>query len=216
MTRTRSTKTLTARSRIVLATFSGLTVAIVLAVLGGGTYAPLAGWDVLALVYIATVFVGVMHFDGAVTKAHAVSENPGRAIGDLLVTVGSIASLVAVGLLIIHASSSTGSSKAIDISLGLGSVVVSWALLHTSFMLRYARMYYGKPEGGVSFNQSEPPTYMDFAYLAFTLGMTFQVSDTNISSSAIRATVLRHCLLSYLFGTVIIASTINTIVTLSS
>jgi len=216
MAKKQPTETLTARSRLLVATMSGLIVGIELALMGAGTYAPLAGWDVLAIVYITTTFAGVMRFDGAATKAHAGSENPGRAVGDLLVIVGSIASLVAVGLLIIHAGNSSGSAKAIDIFLGLGSVVVSWALVHTSFLLRYARLYYGNPEGGISFNQSEPPTYSDFAYLAFTLGMTFQVSDTNISNSAIRATILRHCLLSYLFGTVIIATTINTIVTLSS
>ena len=39
--------------------------------------------------------------------------------------------------------------------------------------------------------------------------MTFQVSDTNIQNGQIRATALRHMWLSYLFGTVIIATTIN-------
>jgi uncharacterized membrane protein len=61
----------------------------------------------------------------------------------------------------------------------------------------------------VNFNQDEPPDYVDFAYLAFTIGMTFQVSDTDLQESAIRHTALRHALLSYLFGAVIVAGTIN-------
>jgi uncharacterized membrane protein len=176
-------------------------------------FAPLAGWDTLAVVYVVSVFIDLRRSDAAATKAHAVRENPGRAATDILLLCGSVASLIGVGLLMTQAASS-GVDRALAIGLGLFSVVVSWTLVHTAFVLRYARLYYGKPEGGISFNQDTPPRYSDFAYLAFTLGMTFQVSDTNISSAAIRSTVLRHCLLSYLFGTVIIATTINTIASL--
>ena len=77
--------------------------------------------------------------------------------------------------------------------------------------MRYAQLYYRGKEGGVDFNQEEPPKYSDFAYLSFTLGMTFQVSDTNVGNSVIRQTVLRHSLLSYLFGSVILATTVNLI-----
>ena len=63
--------------------------------------------------------------------------------------------------------------------------------------------------GGVDFNQSASPRYLDFAYLAFTIGMTFQVSDTDLQTSAIRATALRHALLSFLFGAIIVATTVN-------
>ena len=65
------------------------------------------------------------------------------------------------------------------------------------------------PDGGVNFNQDQPPCYLDFAYLAFTIGMTFQVSDTDLESPAIRHTALRHALVSYLLGAVIVAGTIN-------
>lgn len=87
--------------------------------------------------------------------------------------------------------------------------MLSWAVVHTTFVLRYTRLYYTGQDGGVDFNQPEPPAYLDFAYRAFTIGMTFQVSDTTIQAGAIRRTVLRHALLSYLFGTVIIATSIN-------
>ncbi|MDT5017597.1 MAG: hypothetical protein QOD39_3757, partial [Mycobacterium sp.] len=75
--------------------------------------------------------------------------------------------------------------------------------------LRYAMLFYSGPEGGVNFNQPSSPRYTDFAYLAFTIGMTFQVSDTDLRTPAFRATALRHALLSYLFGAVIVATTIN-------
>jgi uncharacterized membrane protein len=82
--------------------------------------------------------------------------------------------------------------------------------------LGHAPVALGYRPGGVSFNQHDPPGYLDFAYLAFTIGMTFQVSDTDIRSSAIRATALRHALLSYLFGAVILATSVNFVVSLSS
>lgn len=82
-------------------------------------------------------------------------------------------------------------------------------MVHTVFALRYAGLYYSGPDGGVNFNDNEKPAYADFAYLAFTIGMTYQVSDTALTTRAVRHTALRHALLSYLLGTVIIAATIN-------
>jgi uncharacterized membrane protein len=88
---------------------------------------------------------------------------------------------------------------------------LSWGLVHTVFSLRYARSYYSRPVGGIDFNEDDPPTYLDFAYLAFTIGMTFQVSDTNLMNKKIRRVALSHALLSYLFGAVIVALVINVV-----
>ena len=70
--------------------------------------------------------------------------------------------------------------------------------------------------GAVDFNEKDPPAYLDFAYLAFTIGMTFQVSDTNLTTKAIRRIALRHALMSYLFGAVIVALMINVVASLLS
>jgi uncharacterized membrane protein len=99
----------------------------------------------------------------------------------------------------------------VHVALGIVSVLLSWAVVHTVFTARYARLYYTGPDGGIDFNQKAPPRYIDFAYVAFTVGMTFQVSDTNLTTHEMRGTVLRHAMLSYLFGAVIIAATINLI-----
>ena len=96
------------------------------------------------------------------------------------------------------------------------SVAVSWFTVHTVFLLRYALLYYAAPEGGIDFKMHERPSYRDFAYVALTLGMTFQVSDTDLRSTQMRATALRHALLSYLFGAVILAVAINLVATLLS
>ena len=82
--------------------------------------------------------------------------------------------------------------------------------------LRYARLYYSDSPGGIDFNQSEAPSYVDFAYLAFSIGMTYQVSDTNLETRKIRTTALQHSLLSYLLGAVILAMTINLIIGLGN
>ena len=89
------------------------------------------------------------------------------------------------------------------------SVALSWFLIHTLYTLRYAFLYFANSKAGVDFTQEEDPTYVDFAYLSFTLGMTYQVSDTALRSRGFRLTVLRHTLLSYLFGAVILATVIN-------
>jgi uncharacterized membrane protein len=127
-----------------------------------------------------------------------------------MVLVGAAtASLIAVVLGVIKAAQVGGGEKFLLLFSGLFSIVASWAVVHTVFTLRYAALYYTAPEDGINFNQKDKPTYADFAYLAFTIAMTYQVSDTDLTTKAIRQTALRHALRSYLFGAVIIAATIN-------
>ena len=104
--------------------------------------------------------------------------------------------------------------KAFLITLGVLSVVLSWTVVHAVYTLRYARAYYSEPAGGIEFDESDPPTYLDFAYFSFTIGMTFQVSDTSTNSRPVRRLVLHHALLSYLFGAVLLGLVINVVATL--
>jgi uncharacterized membrane protein len=107
------------------------------------------------------------------------------------------------------AGSAPGNLKYVRAAFALASVFISWALVHTVFTLKYAQLFYAAPRGGVDFNQPDDPRYSDFAYLAFTIGMTFQVSDTDIGRSDIRRAALRQALLSYPLGAVVIAASIN-------
>ncbi|HEY5222365.1 MAG TPA: DUF1345 domain-containing protein [Microbacteriaceae bacterium] len=177
--------------------------------------APIAGWASSCLLFSAWAWIEIWRMDARNTHSHATREDPGRAIADLLMIFASIAALVAIVFVLVEAKSAHGSGRGILAGLAVASVALSWVLVHTLYTLRYARLYYARPEGGVSFNQKQAPRYSDFAYLAFTIGMTFQVSDTNIEDPMIRATILRHMLLSYLFGSVILATTINFVVGLS-
>lgn len=108
-----------------------------------------------------------------------------------------------------------GLAKGLLLGLSIASIVLSWSVVHTVFALRYAKLYYDGEPGGVDFNDEDPPRYSDFVYLALTIGMTFQVSDTDLTVKPIRRTALRHALLSYVFGALIVAITINLIAGLS-
>jgi uncharacterized membrane protein len=169
----------------------------------------LIGWDIAAVIYLVMVWVAVYRMNAEVTARMAGPEDPSNAVAELVVVAASIAALVAVGFALVRAGHATGTTKVTLIGLGAVSVVVSWIVVHTVYMLRYARSYYGEPTGGIGFNEQDPPAYLDFAYFSFTIAMTFQVSDTNITNKTIRYLALHHALLSYLFGAVILATAIN-------
>ncbi len=174
----------------------------------------LLGWDIAVVIYLAWTWGVVAGLDAAITAQLAKREDPSTAVADLVVVGAGTAMLVAVGFALARAGQATGGMRAYLIALGLLSVVLSWLVVHTVFALRYARAYYADPAGGIQFNESEPPNYVDFAYYSFTVGMTFQVSDTAITSRAVRRTTLYHALLSYLFGSVLLGLVINVVATL--
>ncbi len=170
----------------------------------------LIAWDVLAASFIVRIWWWILQLDGATTEALATREDNSRAGADLLLLAASVASLVgSAAALVLKASTSDTAMAAVLTVAAVATVVLSWATVHTVFTLRYARLYYSTPPGGISFSSDDDPDYADFAYVAFTVGMTFQVSDTDISKRPLRRAILRHALLSYLFGAVILAVTIN-------
>lgn len=198
----------------------GVVVGIVVGVVtaprpAGIADAILAGWAAASLVYIVIVWTRVWRMDAERTREHATTEDPGRTVTELLILGASLGSLVAVGVVIVQASAAKGAEQFLFAGFAVLSVALSWLLIHTLYTLRYARMYFAEPVGGIDFNQEEPPQYSDFAYLAFDLGMTYQVSDTTLRSTDFRREVLKHTLLSYVFGAVILASVINLIAGLS-
>jgi uncharacterized membrane protein len=173
--------------------------------------ATLIGWDIYSLFLIAWIWWAVWNLNAEECKRRANREDPSLRLTELMVLSAGIALLVAVAQALIRAGSATGGTKAYLIALGVLSVALSWSLVHTVYMLRYARSYYLGPVGGIDFNEDDPPTYLDFAYLSLTIGMTFQVSDTNLTTKGIRRIALSHALLSYLFGAVILALVVNVV-----
>jgi len=172
--------------------------------------ASLIGWNVAASVFIVWIWLIVRGMDGAATAQHAVIEDLSRRTADLVLILASVISLIGVGLSLLESSDTGGLEKATIVGVASVSVILSWATVHTVFTLRYARLYYASG-GGIDFNEDRAPGYMDFAYLEFTIGMTYQVSDTSIGSKTVRRTALHHAYMSYLFGTVVVAMTINVV-----
>ncbi len=173
--------------------------------------ATLIGWDVYSLFLMMWIWWVVWGLNAEECRERANREDPSLRLTELMVLSAGVAVLAAVGMALIRAGNATGATKAYLIALGVVSVALAWALVHTIFTLRYARSFYSNPVGGIDFNEDDPPTYLDFAYLALTIGMTFQVSDTNLTTKGIRRVALAHALLSYLFGAVILALVINVV-----
>lgn len=187
----------------------GAAVGIVVSVTAGAEYGITSGWAAACALYIAWAWISVGRLDDKQAERYATREDPNRAIAEVLLLIASVGSIVAVVILIGGASKAPGAGKVIIPIVALLSIALSWFLIHTLFTLRYASLYYTGTNGGIDFNEDEPPNYLDFAYVAFTLGMTYQVSDTDLKTRAIRGTALRQGLLSYLFGAVILASAVN-------
>lgn len=205
------------RTTVMLA--SGVLAAAVTGLIGQWAYALSVGWAVACAVYIAWVWVTISRMGGSETRRHAAAEDPSKTTSDTLLLVASVASLAALVLLLGQTKNASPPGKDLIALLGAASVALSWFFMHTLYTLRYAVLYYNEPGSGrhgIDFNEDTSPRYLDFAYLAFTVGMTFQVSDTDISSQHIRAAILRHMMLSYLFGAVIIAASVNLIASLAS
>jgi uncharacterized membrane protein len=194
----------------------GVAVMIIVGVTVRWGTGSLIGWDAAALVLVASTWLTAWPMSADRTAQHAKSEDPARFVRDLVVLAAAIASLVGVAFVEVASGNSHGTTKGLLICLGLVTVLLSWAVVHTSFALRYAGLYYAGQPGGIDFHdKGATGKYSDFAYVAFTIGMTFQVADTNLRTKQLRKTVLRQALLSYVFGVVIIAITINVIASLA-
>ena len=202
-----------AQTRLAACLASGLAAFAVAILLTPWQIADLVGWDVTGAVFVAWVLVSTRGKDPAQTRAMAVMEDNSRVAADAILIGASIASLVGVGLALVKAGNEQNPAHTLITAFAFLSVVVSWSSIHTVFTLRYARLYY-QAGGGIDWHSGDLPDFGDFAYIALTLGMTFQVSDTDINSKPIRKAALRHAVLSYLFGVVILATTINVVASL--
>jgi uncharacterized membrane protein len=202
--------------RIAVAALVGASAALVTILRGSALLAPAIGWDAGAVTFLVWTWLTIGRMSAQDTAAHATREDPSRPVSDVVLLAAAVVSLGAVGIVLVQASSEKGPAQDLLAGVGVATVALSWLVVHTVYTLQYARLYYSDSPGGVDFNQTLPPRYADFAYLSLTLGMTFQVSDTELQEPTIRAAALRQALLSYLFGVVIVATTINLIASLGS
>ena len=198
------------RNRLIGFAIAVLTAAAV--VLGApawlrGISRAVAAYDATAAVLVAAFWALAMHSDPARTQRRAALEDPGRNVV-LAVVLLSVAAGLASAL---H----TASEKGIADGLAIGAVVIGWLLIHTIFTLRYAHIYYfdddddNEADRGLKFPGTDDPNDFDFAYFSFVIGMTFQVSDVQITDRRVRRLVLFHALISFAYSTMILALAIN-------
>jgi uncharacterized membrane protein len=198
--------------RIGVAAAAGLLVGLLLT-WRSGVAAVLGGWAVAGLVFVVWTWLVIVPMGPEATAEHATREAPDRVASHAIVLLAGVASLAGVVVALVDGGLRGDSLAAAAV---LAAVVASWAATHTVFALRYARMYYTPPVGGIDFHQDAAPRYTDFTYLAVTLGMSFAVSDTDLAASSFRRTAQVHALLSYLFGTVILALLVNLVAGLAT
>ncbi|MDX6688338.1 MAG: hypothetical protein QOF86_4466 [Baekduia sp.] len=198
--------------RALTALGAGAVVGVLAALLGAPDLGPVIAWVVAAGLALLWAWRLIWPLDHAGTRRLAEYESASRTT-DAAVLIASVISVGAVALALVT-SSSGGAGVAVAL-LSVVSAVLSWCLVNTVFALKYAREYYLGTNGGIDFRPGEEPAYADFAYLAFTIGMAFAVSDTELASTQLRRIALGHALISYAFGTGILAVAINVVTNLS-
>ncbi len=169
-------------------------------------------WLTYSLTFLLLAWLVILTTDAAETYASATRQDDARSLGRWLLMLPSGVSLVVTLLALVRANALKNTPAEFQLTAAaILSVVTAWGVLHTAYTLHYAYLFHQGGAGGVQFEGSDKPVYLDFAYLAFTVGMTYQVSDTDLQNPTFRRAVLGHELLSYLYGTAVIALSINVV-----
>jgi uncharacterized membrane protein len=170
------------------------------------------GWDSFSLCMIVMTWITFFITNAKQIRIQSKVQDPSRSVIFIIILICAIASFLTVLLLIVSKKQEASWQKPVAVA----GMLFSWLLIHTSFTLRYAHIFYGDHEtkphthaGGLQFPGDSLPDYLDFAYYSFVLGMTFQVSDVQITSKRFRRLALLHGLISFIFDTTMIALTIN-------
>lgn len=181
----------------------------------GGAVRGIAAWDAALVMLLGHPWRLIVRSNAQATRKHAAIEDPGKVVLFVITVVASTVSLFAAVFLLRNPEAfmppDRGDLVGLLIALGGIAVVGAWALVHTAFTFHYAHMYYredGDP-GGLDFPGGEEPDDLDFAYFAFTIGMTYQTSDVEVSDRGLRRMVLRHAVLSFVFNTAILALAVS-------
>jgi uncharacterized membrane protein len=181
----------------------------------GAVWALLIGLAVEGVVFVVSGWVAMWPADAAATAEHARRDEFKPLVEELVIvglSVLGIAATMVLGLM------GPGVARIWAALLALLGVLLQWATLHLMYVARYAYEYYQwdpgsarTRRGGIDFNGGDDPSYKDFFYFSYTLAISYAVSDTDVSSPAIRAVVIRHTLLSWLFSLIILATTVNVV-----
>ena len=166
----------------------------------------LFGWDALIAVYLVLVYSMMLNNDHQHIRRSAAMQDDGRFVILLVTAIGAFASIAAI-------VSELGAHRgAAELTIAITTIALSWAAVHTTFALHYARDYYRHPPGGLQFpsgDKEDHADYWDFVYFSFVIGMTAQVSDVGITDKTIRRTATAHGIVSFIYNTALLALTVN-------
>ena len=179
----------------------------------------LAGWNVAVASYLALLGLVVYTASPAKTRDRAGSVD--RADLYLLAALVLVLLLgtLGVGVILTAVGHRSTPDSRLLVGLSVGAVVFSWLLLHTAFALHYARLYYdwaeelGDWRKGIIFPGTADPAYMDFLYLSFTVGLTYAVSDVNITDPKPRRLILSQSVIAFFFYSMALGVVLNAVVT---
>lgn len=173
----------------------------------------LIGWDVCALLYVATTWHLFLTADEAEVRRRAAAEDEKPSAILAIILVAILMSLAAVIAAMLNAKKAEPSVQAVTAACAGATLVLSWIVLHSVFTLHYAHRHFGdgtdKP--GFLFPGEPARTYRDFVYLAFSIGATFQVSDNNVLTAKLRNLVTAQAVCAYFYNTAVLALGINII-----
>lgn len=208
-----------AHHRILISAIAGLIAFLITRTECSWPAVVLFTWLACALAMIAMDWVIILNAHPREIRKIAKLQDFSRTLIFLIVISASFVSLGSILFLLKSAKGGTESQITTHILLSMASVVVSWWLVHTLFTMRYAHFYYSPDsddpndkQGGLEFpGEEKEPDYLDFVYFSFVVGMTFQVSDVEISSRQIRRLTLLHAIISFAFNTAIVALSINVV-----
>jgi uncharacterized membrane protein len=203
-----------AMRRALTAFTAGVIVAVALLPFVPWPMTLVAGWDAAALTVLLTIWPVIIRADSSLAPQLAAREDETEDSTRALLVGASVASLLGAGYTLHLAGQQSGASRVLLIGAAVLTVVLSWTVINSAYTLRYADQHFRSKPGGIEFGTEDGqqhPSYRDFAYVAFTIGMFYQVSDTTLRDPRIRRTAFAHALLSYVFGVVIVAGSVNLI-----
>lgn len=173
----------------------------------GWAHGVMLAFDAAAGAFLVSLWP-LLRDDPAAIRRHAAANDANRPA--LLVITGSVmlVILLAVG------SEVGGRPDAAATALVIATLALAWIFSNSVYALHYAHLFYsgdatGKDNGGLDVPGSTEPDYPDFLYFAYTLGMTFQTSDVQVTSRTIRRVVLLHSLAAFVFNLGVVAFTVN-------
>ena len=211
----RAARIVAGRPRLFIGAGVGLATVVVMPGGLAGVTAAILAWDIGVAVFLLLAFSLFLTAPADRMAQNAKREEEGEWTIFALTVVAAVASLAAILGMFAQGRSLTDTQRALHIALVAGTLAVSWLMMHTTFAFRYAHEYYARDRNpaefdrGLEFPGETSPDYMDFVYFALVLGMTFQVSDVQITDRKLRRLATLHGLLSFLFNTIILALTVN-------